>query len=136
MSETFFSAAGGGEEVEGIQLLLPAAYDLLFGGISFVLLLLAFWKFILPRAKENLEKRTDSIEGGIARAANQEKEAAALLVQYREQLSDARQEAAQLELRHRQSVKKLCLLLKVKQLKQQKLSNCKPVRLYLLSAVE
>ena len=45
MSETFFSAAGGGEEVEGIQLLLPAAYDLLFGGISFVLLLLAFWKF-------------------------------------------------------------------------------------------
>ena len=36
MSETFFSAAGGGEEVEGIQLLLPAAYDLLFGGISFV----------------------------------------------------------------------------------------------------
>jgi F-type H+-transporting ATPase subunit b len=96
MSETFFSAAGGGEEVEGIQLLLPAAYDLLFGGISFVLLLLAFWKFILPRAKETLEKRTDSIEGGIARAVNQEKEAAALLVQYREQLSDARQEAARI----------------------------------------
>ena len=89
MIETTVLAAVGGEDIEGIQLLLPAFYDLLFGGLSFVILLVLFWKFALPRAQQVLDKRTDSIQGGIARAEQQEQEAAQLLSQYREQLAGA-----------------------------------------------
>ena len=71
MIETTVLAAVGGEDIEGIQLLLPAFYDLLFGGLSFVILLVLFWKFALPRAQQVLDKRTDSIQGGIARAEQQ-----------------------------------------------------------------
>ena len=97
MIETTVLAAVGGEDIEGIQLLLPAFYDLLFGGLSFVILLVLFWKFALPRAQQVLDKRTDSIQGGIARAEQQEQEEAAqLLSQYREQLAGARNEAAKI----------------------------------------
>ncbi|MDA0274039.1 MAG: F0F1 ATP synthase subunit B [Actinobacteria bacterium] len=96
MIETTVLAAVGGEDIEGIQLLLPAFYDLLFGGLSFVILLVLFWKFALPRAQQVLDKRTDSIQGGIARAEQQEQEAAQLLSQYREQLAGARNEAAKI----------------------------------------
>lgn len=96
MNKTSVLAATGGEPVEGIQLLLPAFYDLLFGGISFVILLVLFWKYALPRAQQVLEKRTDAIQGGITRAQQQEQEAAQLLSQYREQLSDARNEAGRI----------------------------------------
>lgn len=96
MIETTVLAAAGGEDLEGIQLLLPAFYDLLFGGLSFLILMLLFWRFALPRAQQVLEKRADSIQGGIARAQQQEQEAAQLLSQYREQLADARNEAAKI----------------------------------------
>ena len=96
MIETTVLAAAGGEDLEGIQLLLPAFYDLLFGGLSFLILLVLFWRFALPRAQQVLEKRADSIQGGIARAQAQEQEAAQLLSQYREQLSEARNEAAKI----------------------------------------
>ncbi|MBM3690771.1 MAG: F0F1 ATP synthase subunit B [Actinobacteria bacterium] len=96
MIKTTVLADTTGESVEGIQLLLPAFYDLLFGGISFVLLLVLFWKYALPRAQQVLEKRTDAIQGGIARAQQQEQEASQLLRQYREQLADARGEAARI----------------------------------------
>lgn len=96
MNKTLVLASTGGEPVEGIQLLLPAFYDLLFGGISFVILLVLFWKYALPRAQQVLEKRTDAIQGGIFRAQQQEQEAAQLLNQYREQLSDARNEAGRI----------------------------------------
>jgi F-type H+-transporting ATPase subunit b len=89
-------AAAGGEDLEGIQLLLPAFYDLLFGGLSFLILMFLFWRYALPRAQQILEKRADSIQGGIARAQEQEQEAARLLAQYREQLADARNEASKI----------------------------------------
>ncbi len=96
MIETTVLAAAGGEDLEGIQLLLPAFYDLLFGGLSFLILLGLFWRFALPRAQQVLDKRADSIQGGIARAQAQEQQAAQLLSQYREQLADARNEAAKI----------------------------------------
>ena len=96
MNKTIVLAATTGEPVEGIQLLLPAFYDLLFGGLSFVILLVLFWKYALPRAQQVLDKRTDAIQGGIARAQQQEQEAAQLLAQYRDQLADARNEAGRI----------------------------------------
>lgn len=96
MNKTSVLAAAGGEPVEGIQLLLPAFYDLLFGGLSFVILLVLFWKYALPRAQQVLEKRTDAIQGGISRAQQQEQEAAQLLSKYRDQLADARNEAGRI----------------------------------------
>lgn len=75
-------------------ILLPASYDIIWGGLSFLIVFLLFWKFVLPRMKESLAERTELIEGGIARAEQMQAEAKASLEQYQAQLAEARDEAA------------------------------------------
>lgn len=85
------------EVVEGAEppsILLPAYYDLIWGGVSFLILLLLFSKFVLPRMNTVMAERAERIEGGIARAEKMQAEAAAALEQYRESLAAAREEAA------------------------------------------
>lgn len=88
--------AAGGAEVEGSAILLPAVYDLVWGGLSFVIVLLLFWKFVLPRLKQVMDERAELIEGGIARAEAAQAEAATTLSEYKEQLAQARAEAAEI----------------------------------------
>ncbi|MEY2849022.1 MAG: hypothetical protein RI885_1688 [Actinomycetota bacterium] len=76
--------------------LLPATPDLVWGAVCFVILLVFFWKFVLPRVKRSLDERAQVIEGGIAKAENAQKEAAAALEKYNEQLSEARAEAGRI----------------------------------------
>ncbi|KWW99518.1 ATP synthase F0 sector subunit b [Carbonactinospora thermoautotrophica] len=76
--------------------LLPAAPDLVWGGICFVILLLLFWKYALPRLQQVLDERTANIEKKLEQAERERAEAQALLEQYREQLAEARQEAARI----------------------------------------
>ncbi len=84
-------ASGG---TEGSAILLPAVYDLIWGGVSFLIVLLLFWKFVLPAMQKVMAERTDKIEGGIARAEAMQVEAAEALKEYRHQLAEAREEAA------------------------------------------
>ena len=56
----------------------------------------ALAKFLLPRATKMLAERTEQIEGGLARSEEAQAEAKQLLDQYREQLAEARHEAARL----------------------------------------
>lgn len=79
-----------------INPLLPATPDLVWGLFCFVVLLAFFWKFVLPRVKTMLDERADVIEGGIKKAENAQKEAAAALDQYNEQLAEARAEAGRI----------------------------------------
>jgi len=88
--------AAGGEAPEGSAILFPASYDLIWGGLSFLIVLVLFWKFVLPRMKQVMDERADLIEGGIARAEELQKQAQADLESYRQALSEAREEAAEI----------------------------------------
>jgi F-type H+-transporting ATPase subunit b len=79
---------------EGQNPLLPAIYDIVWSIIPFGLVLLMFWKVILPRLTDTLDKRAEAIEGGINQAENAQKEAAEALEKYTSMLAEARDEAA------------------------------------------
>ncbi|MCU1527247.1 MAG: synthase subunit [Frondihabitans sp.] len=76
--------------------LLPEPADLLWGGLCFVVILVVFWRVVLPRMQKLLDQRGEVIEGGIKRAENAQAEAAAALEEYNKQLADARAEAAKI----------------------------------------
>lgn len=86
--------AAGGSEVEGSAILIPAVYDLIWGGLSFLIVLVLFWKFVLPAMQKVMAERTEKIEGGIQRAEAMQVEAAEALKEYRASLAEAREEAA------------------------------------------
>jgi len=76
--------------------LLPSWPEFIIGTILFVLVFGTLAKFMLPRAQQTLTERTDQIEGGLARADEAQAEAQQVLEQYRQQLAEARHEAARL----------------------------------------
>jgi F-type H+-transporting ATPase subunit b len=76
--------------------LLPSWPEFIIGTILFVLVFGVLSKFALPRIQQTLTQRTEAIEGGLARAEESQAEAKALLEQYRQQLAEARHEAARL----------------------------------------
>lgn len=84
------------EEVEGIQLLLPAGYDILWSTVVLVVIGVVFYKLVLPKFQAVLDERTAKIEGGLAKAAHAQEEAAAAKAEYEQQLQDARTEAARI----------------------------------------
>jgi F-type H+-transporting ATPase subunit b len=76
--------------------LLPNLTELIVGAVSFFIVFGALAKVLLPRIQKTLEERTDKIEGGIQRAEEAQAQANRLLEQYKEQLAEARHEAARL----------------------------------------
>ena len=56
----------------------------------------ALSRLLLPRAMKMLTERTEAIEGGLAKSEEAQNQAKDLLDQYRQQLDDARREAARL----------------------------------------
>lgn len=74
--------------------LLPASYDLLWGTVSFVILLWLFGKFVLPTFKQVVAERAEKIEGGIENAKTMQAEAARSRDAYSAQLEAANKEAA------------------------------------------
>ena len=74
--------------------LLPAIYDIVWSLIPFALVLLLFWRVVLPRLQTILDQRSAAIEGGIEEAASAQKEAQEALEKYTTLLADARDEAA------------------------------------------
>jgi F-type H+-transporting ATPase subunit b len=84
------------EEEAAPNPLLPENYDILWSVVVFALIALAFRVWILPKLNRVLDERTETIEGGIARAEAAQAEAAAALKEYTAQLTLARAEAARL----------------------------------------
>jgi F-type H+-transporting ATPase subunit b len=76
--------------------LIPALPELIIGAIAFLIVFAVLGKILLPRIQKTLAERTDAIEGGLKRAEDAQAEAQQVLDQYRQQLADARQEAARL----------------------------------------
>ncbi len=81
---------------EGGNVLLPADYDLLYSSVVFVVLLILFWRFVLPRYLSVLDERADKIQGGLERAERAQAEADARLKEYGDQLAEAREEAGRI----------------------------------------
>ncbi len=91
------TAAEHGEgEVSGIDLLIPASYDILWSLVVLVAIALAFYKYVLPRFNAVLDERTAKIQGGLKQAETAQAEAAAALAEYQQQLVEARAEAARI----------------------------------------
>jgi F-type H+-transporting ATPase subunit b len=76
--------------------LIPSLTEVIIGTICFFLVFGILAKMLMPRITKILAERTELIEGGLARSEEAQAEAAALLDQYRQQLDDARRDAARL----------------------------------------
>lgn len=89
-------AAAGDEEVKGIDLFIPASYDIIWSAVVLIPIAWMFYKMVLPKFTEILDERTARIEGGLHQAEEKQAEADALLAEYKTQLRDARTEAARI----------------------------------------
>lgn len=94
MLATVIAAATGGEAAPNP--ILPTIPDLFWSAVVFIIILIAFWKLILPKMKTMLDERAALIEGGIKKAEIAQAKAAAALEQYTDQLAEARAEAAKI----------------------------------------
>ena len=83
-------------EGEATNPLIPAIYDIVWSLIPFALVLLLFWRLVLPRLQKTLDERSSAIEGGIAEAESAQVEAKEALDKYTKLLADARAEAAEI----------------------------------------
>ena len=76
--------------------LLPPVGEIIIGLIAFGIVLLVLFKYVAPRFEQVFQARREAIEGGMERAEAMQAEAKAALDQYRAQLAEARNEAAQI----------------------------------------
>jgi F-type H+-transporting ATPase subunit b len=76
--------------------LIPTWTELIIGIIAFLIVFGFLGRLLLPRAQKMLAERTEKIEGGLERAEAAQAEAQQVLEQYRQQLAEARHEAARL----------------------------------------
>ena len=105
MNNVFYYLAAEGESLPlegGNSLLLPKSYDIVWSLIPFLIILIVFAMFVIPKFQELLQEREDRIEGGIKRA-----EAKAALEKYNAQLADARAEAAEIREQARERGKQI-----------------------------
>jgi F-type H+-transporting ATPase subunit b len=76
--------------------LFPTGAELIIGAICFIVVFGVLGKMLMPRIQQMLAERTELIEGGLAKSEEAQAEAKELLDQYRQQLAEARHEAARL----------------------------------------
>jgi F-type H+-transporting ATPase subunit b len=76
--------------------ILPAGNEIVWGGLAFVVLLLAMWKFALPPVRNMMKQREERIRSDLERAEQARAEAESELAEYRRQLGSARNEAARI----------------------------------------
>ncbi|MEJ3404563.1 F0F1 ATP synthase subunit B [Rathayibacter sp. YIM 133350] len=105
MLHALLSAAAESEEAPSP--LLPEVYDLFWSFVCFVIILIFFWRYALPRLQKMLDERGEAIEGNIAKADEAQRKAEAALEEYTAQLADARAEAGQIRESAREDGKRI-----------------------------
>jgi F-type H+-transporting ATPase subunit b len=83
--------------------ILPETNEIIWGGLSFLLLLLLMWKFALPAVKKGMNDRTERIRADLDAAETAKSEAVTVLDGYKAQLADAKAESARIIEEARQS---------------------------------
>ena len=96
ISGTIAGLLTAAEEAETPNPLLPETYDIVWSLVIVITLGFVFLKYALPKIQAVLDERTELVEGGLAKAESVQAEAAAALVEYQQQLNDARTEAARI----------------------------------------
>jgi F-type H+-transporting ATPase subunit b len=86
---------------------IPALYDIVWSAVCFVIILVFFWRYVLPRVQKLLDERAEAIEGNIAKADEAQRKAEAALEEYTAQLADARAEAGRIRETAREDGKKI-----------------------------
>lgn len=76
--------------------ILPATNELIWGGITFIVLLLAMAKFGLPAVRNMMDERTERIRADLDAAENAKVEAVRVQEEYSRQLADAKAESARI----------------------------------------
>jgi F-type H+-transporting ATPase subunit b len=76
--------------------ILPNWREIAVGLPAFIILCWILMKYVFPRMEQTFQARVDAIEGGIKRAEEAQREANKLLEQYKQQLAEARTEAARI----------------------------------------
>jgi F-type H+-transporting ATPase subunit b len=87
--------------------ILPAANEIVWGAISFVLLFGVLGKFAYPAIRTSIEARTEKIRNSLDDAEKAKTDAESVLAEYNRQLADARAESARIIEEARQSADKL-----------------------------
>jgi F-type H+-transporting ATPase subunit b len=77
-------------EREGIDLILPALPELIWGAICFALVFLILSKVAFPRLGEAIKARENAIRGNLEQSEAAKKEAQRTLDEYKRQLAEAR----------------------------------------------
>jgi F-type H+-transporting ATPase subunit b len=72
--------------------ILPAANELIWGTIAFLLLVFLMYRTVWPSVDKAFKDRRDNIEGKLERAEREREEAEQLLERYRRRLDDAEDE--------------------------------------------
>jgi len=103
MSSLFLAAPGSSSP----NPLIPHWPELIIGTIAFLIVFILLARVLMPRISQTLAERTDAIEGGLKRAETAQTEANKVLDQYREQLAEARHEAARLREQAREEAAQL-----------------------------
>lgn len=93
---TFLLAAGDLPMGGSINPLLPKTYDIVWSIVPLVVILVPFWKLVLPKFQEVLTEREDWIEGGVERTEAAQAETKTALEKYNSQFAETRTEAAKI----------------------------------------
>lgn len=78
---------------EAVNPILPAANELVYGTLAFLILFFFLYKKVFPNVNRALDERADRIRSDLDRAEQAREEAQKLLDDYKEQLQGARDEA-------------------------------------------
>jgi F-type H+-transporting ATPase subunit b len=99
----------GGEVAEGggTNPILPASNEIIWGSLSFIILLVLLYKVGYPAVKKGMDARAEKIRASLAEAENAKDEAQSILDEYRRQLADAKSEAARIIEEARQAADKI-----------------------------
>jgi F-type H+-transporting ATPase subunit b len=81
------------ECVEAPNPILPATAELVWGGISFLIVLIALWKLALPPLRKMLEERSEKIRVELDEADQAKSDAETVLTDYKAKLADAKTES-------------------------------------------
>jgi F-type H+-transporting ATPase subunit b len=95
------------EEREGIDLILPAVDELVWGTISFIVVAVVLSKYAFPALRAGIEKREQTIQGNLEESEKAKNEAQKQLDDYRKQLAEARSEGNRIIEEARQSAEQV-----------------------------
>jgi F-type H+-transporting ATPase subunit b len=94
--------------------LIPESNELIWGTVSFLVLLVLVGKFVFPTIDKTFKDRTANIEGKLDRAEKERQDAQDLLEQYKRKLDEAHAEAQRIVDQARSNADRLEAELRVK----------------------